>query len=402
MFSRYVTVPVTLMLAVGGVFTGQALGDDEQDPTAGPVVFTTQQDRQHMLDQLGITKLRPGRSSNAGSPNAANYVEELANPYPELPDLMKTTAGEAVESAEAWRRVRRPEIVELLAREVYGRVPENVPSIVWEVAQTREVEAGGKPAIQQELIGVVDNAACPEIEVRISMSLTLPADVQTPAPVLMSFGWTPFDLERLNFRDFGGNGSRPPSKRDLLLAAGWGCATLNPNTVQDDAGGWQPRRFGPDADPNAEPVGAGLTRGIVGLTNLGQPRRPDQWGALRAWGWGASRALDYLESVSEVDSDHVGIAGVSRYGKAALVTMAFDERFAMGLIASSGAGGTALYRRDFGENLENLATTGGYHWMAGNFLKYSPESAPTRPSSRRPRKDGPASREQSTWTLRRQ
>jgi hypothetical protein len=119
-----------------------------------------------------------------------------------------------------------------------------------------------------------------------------------------------------------------------------------------------------------------LTRGIVGLTNLGQPRQPDQWGALRAWGWGASRALDFLETVPEVDAKRVGIAGVSRYGKAALVAMAFDERFAMGLIASSGAGGTKIYRRDFGESLENLAGSGGYHWMAGNYLKYSAEASP--------------------------
>ena len=76
-----------------------------------------------------------------------------------------------------------------------------------------------------------------------------------------------------------------------------------------------------------------------------------------------------------VDAKRVGIAGVSRYGKAALVAMAFDPRFALGLIASSGAGGTALYRRDFGESPENLAGSGAYHWMAGNYLKYSAEES---------------------------
>jgi hypothetical protein len=129
-----------------------------------------------------------------------------------------------------------------------------------------------------------------------------------------------------------------------------------------------------DAEP-PEPVGAGLTRGIIGLTNLGQPRKPDQWGALRAWAWGASRGLDYLETVPEVDARRVGIDGVSRYGKAALITMAFDQRFAMGLIASSGEGGTSLYRRNFGEAVENLTGSGAYHWMAGNFLKYGAEES---------------------------
>jgi hypothetical protein len=344
-----------------------------------PVIFTTQDDHRNMMEQLGITKLRPGRSGNADSPNAANYDETHANPYPELPALLETNRGDKITTAGQWHEVRRPEIVELLEREVYGRIPDNVPQVAWEVRQTREVESGGKTAIQKEIFGVVDNTACPEIKVYISMSLTLPKGAEGPVPVLVSFGWTPFEMER--FRSmFGGfdrqdNGPRPPSKQDQLIAAGWGCAMLNPASVQEDAGGWQPRRFGPGADPDAEPTGAGLTRGIIGLTNLGQPRKPDQWGALRAWGWGASRALDYFESVPEVDARRVGIAGVSRYGKAALVTMAFDERFAMGLIASSGAGGTALYRRNFGESLENLAGSGAYHWMAGNYLKYSAEES---------------------------
>ena len=71
-----------------------------------------------------------------------------------------------------------------------------------------------------------------------------------------------------------------------------------------------------------------------------------------------------------MDAKHVGIEGVSRYGKAALVTLAFEDRFCMGLIGSSGKGGAALHRRIFGEGLENLANAGEYHWMAGNYIKY--------------------------------
>lgn len=121
--------------------------------------------------------------------------------------------------------------------------------------------------------------------------------------------------------------------------------------------------------------GAGLTKGIIGLTNHGQPRKPDDWGALRAWAWGASRGLDYLETDKAVDSKHVGIEGVSRYGKAALVTMAFDTRFALVLVGSSGEGGAKLHRRNWGETVENLTATGEYHWMAGNFLKYGAADA---------------------------
>ena len=114
----------------------------------------------------------------------------------------------------------------------------------------------------------------------------------------------------------------------------------------------------------------GLTKGIIGLCNKGQPRKPDDWGSLRAWAWGASRALDYFETDKAVDAKQVGIEGLSRYGKAALVAMAYDQRFAIGFIGSSGEGGAKLHRRNFGELVENLTGSGEYHWMAGNFLKY--------------------------------
>jgi hypothetical protein len=119
-----------------------------------------------------------------------------------------------------------------------------------------------------------------------------------------------------------------------------------------------------------------LTQGIIGLCNKGQPRKPDDWGALRAWAWGASRSLDYFETDKSVDARRVGLEGHSRMGKAALGAMAYDQRFAIAYISSSGAGGAGLYRRNFGERLENVAGTREYHWMAGNFLKYAGPRTP--------------------------
>src|SRR6516225_2571058 len=109
---------------------------------------------------------------------------------------------------------------------------------------------------------------------------------------------------------------------------------------------------------------------------MGSPRKLDDWGALRAWAWGASRALDYFETDKSVDFKHVGIEGLSRYGKAALITMAYDSRFAIGFIGSSGEGGAKILRRNFGEQVENLAGSGEYHWMSGTFLKYGGPLAP--------------------------
>ena len=148
----------------------------------------------------------------------------------------------------------------------------------------------------------------------------------------------------------GGNFADPPST-EQLIAAGWGYATISPGSIQADNG-------------------AGMTKGIIGLVNQGKPRKPDDWGALRAWAWGAARGLDYLETDPTVDAKKVGIEGVSRFGKAALVAMAFEPRFAMALVGSSGEGGAKLHRRNFGEAVENLTGSGEYHWMAGNFLKY--------------------------------
>src|SRR5262245_5087706 len=279
---------MTVFLAIGSISPDLCSAQDGEASTGAtrnqePVVFTTRQDHQNMLVQLGITALRPGRGSNPDSPNPANYDQAKANPYPKLPEILETNDGKKVMTPEQWWKERRPEIVELLEREVYGRIPEDVPRVRWEVRETREIKAGDRPAIRRHIVGVVDTSACPQITVNISMSLTLPKETQGPVPVLMSFGWTPFEPSPFGPRGPGG-GLRPPSKEDMLIAAGWGCATLNPSTVQDDSGGLTPGRFGPGADPKAKTNGAGRDRGMMGLTEHDQPRQPDQWEALRAWG----------------------------------------------------------------------------------------------------------------------
>jgi hypothetical protein len=321
--------------------------------------WTTAQDHKNMMEQLGITKLRPGRNSRAGATNEANYDPAKANPFPNLPDPLTLNNGQKVTTADMWWKLRRPEIVEGFEREVYGRVPANVPKVTWTVVSNiSNGLVGTNSANGRQLVGHVDNSDYPEINVDIRMTLVTPAPAKEPVPVLMMFGGfggggmprpanSPAPTNRA---DFGGPFKDPPST-EQLLAAGWGYATLIPGSIQADNG-------------------AGLTKGIIGLVNKGKPRKPDDWGSLRAWGWGASRALDYLETDPTVDAKKVGIEGVSRFGKAALVTMAFDQRFAVVLVGSSGEGGAKLHRRNFGEAVENLTGSGGYHWMCGNFLKY--------------------------------
>jgi hypothetical protein len=319
-----------------------ASGADEPKP---PVKMTAKEDHKRMMDLLKIKELRRGADGNPKSERAANTDESKATPYPELPDPLVLKNGERVTSAEVWWKKRRPEIVEDFDREVYGRVPKETPKVKWEVTATEKQTVGDVPVVTKRLVGRVNNSSYPLVTVNIQLTLTTPAEAKGPVPVVMEFGF-----------GFGGKGFAPKGGgrgwQQQVLAKGWGYAIIVPNSIQADNG-------------------TGLTQGIIGLCNKGQPRKPDDWGALRAWAWGASRALDYFETDKDVDAKRVGIEGLSRYGKAALVAMAYDQRFAVGFIGSSGAGGAKIHRRDFGEKVENVAGTGEYHWMAGNYLKYA-------------------------------
>jgi hypothetical protein len=326
-----------------------------------PVKLTAQEDHRRMMELLGIASLRPGANGrDPNAPNAANYDESKANPYPKLPDPLMLKNGKPVTTAEAWWSLRRPEIVEDFDREIYGRVPKEVPKVSWEVTETLREKVGETPVVVKKLVGRADNSSYPHINVEIQLTLTTPESAAGPVPVMLEFGFGGFGPRRggpgaaAKKKAAGpGFGQGPgPSWQQQVLAKGWGYAIIVPNSIQADNG-------------------AGLTQGIIGLCNKGQPRKPDDWGALRAWAWGASRALDYFETDPAVDAKRVGIEGLSRYGKAALVAMAYDERFAIGFIGSSGAGGAKLLRRNLGELVENLAGSGEYHWMAGNFLKYA-------------------------------
>lgn len=320
------------------------------DKVSPPVQMTAEQDHQRMMDLLHITSLRPGANPNRPeSPNAPNYDEAEANPYPTLPDPLVLKDGERVTTARDWWRRRRPEIVADFDREVYGRVPAQMPAVRWEVVKTTDEMDGEVPVITKQLIGHVDNSSYPLVTVDIDLTVTTPAKAAGPVPVMMEFGWAWPGGRRPAGPPPGWSG---PTWQQQVLAKGWGYASIIPTSVQADNG-------------------AGLTQGIIGLVNKGQPRAVDDWGVLRAWAWGASRALDYLETDRAVDAARVGIEGLSRYGKAALIAMAYDQRFAIAFVASSGAGGAKLHRRDFGERVENLASSGEYHWMAGNYLKYA-------------------------------
>src|SRR3954470_10949658 len=307
-------------------------------------------DHQNMMDQLGVKALRPGPNPR----DQSTFDEANANRYADtMPDVLKMKDGTKVTTAAQWP-ARRAEILEDFEREVYGRIPPNVPPVTWEVTATTRGASGGGPTITRTVVGHVDNSASPQLSVNIQASVTVPGDsARVPVMIEISgFGFGP--PRRPTSGATSGPASRPvagPSWREQAIAKGWGYASINPTSVQPD---------------NNQ-----LTTGIIGLRSKGKPRTPEQWGALRAWQWGVSRLIDCLEQHPDwnVDATKVGVEGLSRYGKAALVTEAFEPRIAVGLIGSSGEGGSKLHRHIFGEAVENLAG-GEYYWMAGNFIKY--------------------------------
>ena len=381
-----------LAVVSGGWLTAGAPG--QATTAASPhVVLTSEQDRQRMMDALKITAFPP----NPGAYLAATYDEKSASPFPTLPDPLTFANGTKVTSAAQWPR-RRAEIKELFDREVYGRRPANLPKVTWTVASTTENVVNNAAVVTKQLVGRVDNAAYPALDVTILATLSVPKNAAGRTPVILAFGGGGAPPEGVpattactlpgdpapGARGLGpaggaaagaagaagaarggaaargvagvppgaGAGANGPSPQEQIYARGWAYATVATGSIQADNG-------------------QGLTCGIIGLANKGQPRKLDDWGVLSAWGWGMSRVLDYLETDPLVDAKRVAVHGHSRTGKAALVAMAYDERFANGFISSAGQAGAKLHRRKYGETIQNIAATNEYHWMAGNYLKYA-------------------------------
>jgi hypothetical protein len=235
----------------------------------------TQQDHQRMMELLKISSLRPGADGrNPEAPNAANYDEAKANPYPKLPDPLVLKNGKRVTRARAWWTQRRPEIVEDFDREIYGRPPKVTPRVKWEVTETINEKNGEVPVLTKKLVGHVDNSSFPQIRVDIQLTLSTPANATGPVPVIMEFSF----VFPPAFRPPAPPPNAPgPTWQQQVLAKGWGYASLIPTSVQADNG-------------------AGLTSGIAeSLASATKDERARSMiGALCVPGHGAEVALSII------------------------------------------------------------------------------------------------------------
>jgi len=269
-----------------------------------------------------------------------NYYEEKVPNYT-LPDIFTSNEGVKITTAELWNKLRRPEIIELFRKYVYGRVPETSYREKFKVNNLDTYALDGR-ATQKEVDITIDAVGRSLV---IHLTLFTPNDIKKPVPVFLLID--PWHDEKSS-PDWKKTNEYWPVKE--ALKRGYGMAVFNSTDLD------------PDNFDN-------FKNGIHGLLDQ-NPRPDDAWGTLAAWAWGASRCMDYLVNDKDVASDKVAVVGHSRAGKTALWTGAEDTRFAMVVSNESGAGGAALARRRFGETVARLNSSFP-HWFCSNYNKFS-------------------------------
>jgi hypothetical protein len=298
----------------------------------------------------------------AGIP--VNYTEALAGSS-RLPDPLVLLNGKPVRDAKTWTDKRRPEIVRLFEENEYGRAPGRPADMTFDVFDKGTPAYDGKAIRRQVTIYFSKDKTGPKMD----LLLYLPADAAKPVPVLLNAGFSAnssaVDDPGVKVGEiWGRDKKRVPATQGrafgklnvpAFLKVGFGIATVYYGDIEPDFEG-------------------GVPFGIRGLyLKPGQTKpAPDEWGAVSAWAWGLSRALDYLETDKGVDPKRVALTGVSRLGKTVMWAGAHDTRFAMVIASCSGEGGAAISRRNYGETVAHLVAPGRYPYQfAGNYAKYA-------------------------------
>ena len=289
----------------------------------------------------------------------ANYDEAQVGTYT-LPDPLVLANGQRVRDADTWYKKRRPEIVKLFETNMQGRSPGRPAAMSFDVFDKGTPALDGKAIRRQVTIYFSADKTGPKMD----MPIYLPASAKKPVPLLLCLNFSAnaiddpgakvgevWNREKKKVAAKSGLGFGK-MKIDDFLAAGFGVATVYYGDIDPDFDGGVP--FG--------------VRALYLKPSQTEPA-PDEWGAIAAWGWGLSRAMDYLETDRGVDARRVAILGVSRLGKTVLWAGARDTRFAMVIASCSGEGGASLSRRNYGETVKNLNTRFGYQFSA-NYQKF--------------------------------
>jgi len=305
----------------------------------------------------------------AGIP--VNYTESLAGTYT-LPNPLLLANGKPVKDAKIWTEKRRPEIVKLFEENQFGRAPGRPADTSFEVFDKGTPAFDGKATRKQLTIYLSKDKSGPKIDLLVYV----PAPATKPSPLLLNMS---FSANSLAVDDPGVKESEiwGPDHKKVPASKGRSFGKL-PVAKFIDAGYGVATFYYGDVDPDFL---GGVPLGVRALyLKAGQTEpAPDEWGAISAWAWGASRVMDYLETDKAVDAKRVAITGVSRLGKTVMWAGAHDTRFAMTIASCSGEGGAALSRRNYGETIAHLMAPTRYPYQfAGNWAKYAahPDQSP--------------------------
>jgi hypothetical protein len=274
------------------------------------------------------------------APEAQNYDESKVGSYT-LPELLKTQGGQTISTVEEWEKVRRPEILRLFEDNVYGQVPKDYDDITFKIKNSDKKAMGGKATLKEVVITVSRN----QKTATINLLMFTPNKVKKPVPVFLVLnhrGIKTMDVTRQNKDGFW------PAEE--VIEAGYGIA------------GFDVIDFAPDHKEK-------FSQGVLDQLYPEQLAMDNGMRALGAWGWGASRAIDYFETDRSVDATKVITVGHSRGGKASLWCGAQDQRVAITISNESGNSGASLSRRNFGETVERIVTTFPY-WFCPNYRQY--------------------------------
>jgi len=298
----------------------------------------------------------------AGIP--VNYDEALVGSYT-LPDPLVLANSKPVRDAKTWLQKRRPEIVSLFEENQFGRSPGRPKDMSFEVFDKGTPALDGKALRRQVTVYFSSDKNGPKMDLLIY----LPAAARKPVPLLLnlSFAANSSAVDDPGIK-LGEVWNREKKRVPAPKAAPIG--RLNVAPLLDHGIGVATVYYG-DIDPDFE---GGIPYGVRALyLKPGQKEpAPNEWGAISAWAWGLSRALDYLETDQGVDAKRVGIFGISRLGKTVLWAGAHDPRFALVIASCSGEGGAALSRRNYGETIKHLVAPTRYPYQfATNYQKYA-------------------------------
>ena len=309
---------------------------------------------------------------SGAQPLVINYDESKIPQYT-LPDPLITENGVKIQSASAWHQVRRPELLSLFSREMFGAVPGLLAKAQFHVTSDQKDALGGLARRKEVTIRLSGEDEKQSVEVKVL--LYLPAKANNPSPVFLGYNFygnhsihtdSGITLSTSWMRDNEDKGvkenqatedSRGTSSNrwpiEMILKRGYGVVTAYYGDIDPDFhDGWQ--------------------NGIHPMFYRESQNAPEphQWGSVAAWAWGLSRIMDYLETDAQVASNKVSVMGHSRLGKTSLWAGATDQRFAVVISNNSGCGGAALSRRSFGETVRRINSSFP-HWFCGNFAFYN-------------------------------